>query len=84
MSNALDYLINHINYHLMNVCQSNKNGDACAMFGRRQLHFLVASRISGLTNQQVNKIINLAIKDVATKTKISFMITNSAIYIAAL
>lgn len=83
MASAVDYLSNHISYHLMNTSKSSNNGDTFTMFGREQLHFLVVSRVS-LTNKQADRVVNLAIKNVIASTKASFMVTRNAIYMALL
>lgn len=83
MANAIDYLTNHMSYHLMNTQQISSNGDTFTMFGREQLHFLVVSRVS-LSNKQVDRVVSLAIKNVVASTKASFMVTRNAIYMALL
>lgn len=81
MANSVDYLTNHMSYHLMNTQQISSNGDTFTMFGREQLHFLVVSRVS-LSNKQVDRVVSLAIKNVVASTKASFMVTRNAIYMA--
>ena len=83
MAGAVDYLANHISYHLMNNHKISSNGDTFTMFGREQLHFLVVSRVS-LSNKQVDRVVSLAIKNVVASTKASCMVTRNAIYMALL
>ncbi len=83
MAHAVDYLANHISYHLMNNHKISSNGDTFTMFGREQLHFLVVSRVS-LSNKQVDRVVSLAIKNVVAGTKANFMVTRNAIYMALL
>lgn len=84
MNNAIDYVANHICYHLANTRKLRKTGDMVTMFGQQQLHLLVESKTSNLTVKQINKIITLAIKNAIADTKASFMITRNTIYIALL
>lgn len=81
-NNAVDYLANHISYHLMRNCKLSK--DAFVMFGQEQLRFLVASTTSDCTPKQINKIIQLALKSVMVTAKANYMITRNVIYIALL
>ncbi len=83
MAHAVDYLANHMTYHLINTHKIGNNGDTFTMFGREQLHFLVVSRVS-LSNKQVDRMVSLAIKNVIASTKASFMVTRNAIYMALL
>ncbi len=83
MASSVDYLTNHMSYHLMNTHKIGNNGDTFTMFGREQLHFLVVSRVS-LSNKQVDRVVSLAIKNVVASTKATFMVTRNAIYMALL
>lgn len=83
MASAVDYLTNHMSYHIMSTHKISTSGDAFTMFGREQLHFLVVSRVS-LSNKQVDRVVSLAIKNVVASTKASFMVTRNAIYMALL
>ena len=82
MANAVDYLTKHMSYHLMSIYKISTRDDTFAMFGYNQLKFLIASRVNDLNSKQINKIINIALKNVITTTKAGFMATNRAIYIA--
>ena len=78
MVDAVDYLTNHMNYHLANICDKE-----FTMFGKQQLHFLVNSKTNNLNNKQIDKVINLALHNVVSNNKAKYMITKNAIYLSA-
>ncbi|MFN8770501.1 MAG: hypothetical protein ACK5Z5_08710 [Neisseriaceae bacterium] len=82
MSYAVDYLSNHICYHLMGTYKLSSNDDNFAIFGQEQLKFLITSKISSLSDKQVNMVINLALKKVISNTKARSITTRNIIYIA--
>ncbi|MFN8770916.1 MAG: hypothetical protein ACK5Z5_04670 [Neisseriaceae bacterium] len=82
MSHAVEYLSTHMKYHLMSIQSISKNDNKFAVFGREQLNFLVKSRISNLNNNEISKIIDLALQKVITTTKIKPIINRNIIYIA--
>ncbi|MCE3269021.1 MAG: hypothetical protein K0R49_1273 [Burkholderiales bacterium] len=83
MAYAVDYLTNYMSYNLMNTRKTSYRGDPLTIFGREQLRFLLTSRVN-LTSQQADRVINVALNNVISKTKASFMITRDSIYMALL
>ena len=76
MTHAVHYLTNHINYHLIN----NRDTEFIKL-SKMQLRFLVIARW-GLSDKQINKVVNLACNNAVSSSKASLMVTRSAIYLA--
>ena len=80
MDAAIDYLTTYIKYHVLNTYKVNRYNDNLAILGKQQLHYLISNQVN-LTNKQINKVIDMTIKNIIVQTKIHFIITDSTIYV---
>lgn len=78
---TLDYLINHINYHLMNK-NKHKSGFELTKFNLEQLRTIVHDNLDGLTDKQADKLINLAISDISSGSRYKCLKTKNSVYFA--